>query len=98
MNAAPQELLLNHELALRCEVGNRRGFLPATGRSNRAENQKLQSSPHTKNVVHTQATRKLLPSNSARHILLWCERGDDFFKARVAAQRVPKRQQFQLTI
>src|SRR5438874_9474217 len=30
--------------------------------------------------------------------LLWCEGGDDFLKGRIAAQRIPKRQQFQLTV
>jgi hypothetical protein len=31
-------------------------------------------------------------------LLLRCKGGDDFFKARVAAQRIPKRQQFQFAI
>src|SRR6267143_705246 len=31
-------------------------------------------------------------------ILFRSERGDDLLKARIAAQRIPKRQQFQLTI
>jgi hypothetical protein len=30
--------------------------------------------------------------------LLWRERGDDFFKARIAAQRIPPRQQLQIAI
>src|SRR5437899_2498556 len=30
--------------------------------------------------------------------LFWCEGSDDFFKARVAPQRIPKWQQLQLTI
>src|SRR5256714_3465916 len=33
-----------------------------------------------------------------RNPLFWCERGDHFFKTRIAAERVPERQQFQLTI
>ena len=34
----------------------------------------------------------------APQMLLWCEGGDDLFEARVAAQWIPKRHQFQLTI
>src|SRR5262245_9671556 len=30
--------------------------------------------------------------------LLWRERGDDFLEARIATERVPKRQEFQLTV
>ena len=30
--------------------------------------------------------------------LLWCQGGDDLFEARIAAQRVPKRQQLQFAI
>jgi hypothetical protein len=67
VDTAPHQLLLNHSLTLRCKIENWRGFLPATARGKRCENQKLQSSSHTKNVVHTQATRKLLPSNFARY-------------------------------
>jgi hypothetical protein len=48
VNATPHELLLNHELALSCKIENWWGFLPATGRDKRCENQKLQSSSHTK--------------------------------------------------
>src|SRR6266700_7390417 len=40
--------------------------------------------------------RRYLPKIRKR--LLRCERGDDFFKARVSPQRIPKRQQFQLTV
>jgi len=30
--------------------------------------------------------------------LLWCERGDDFLEARIAAQRIPQRAQAQVAI
>jgi hypothetical protein len=39
-----------------------------------------------------------MPATPGNTGLLWCEGGDDFFKARIAAERVPKRQKLQLAI
>jgi hypothetical protein len=46
VNAAPHELLLNHELALRCKIENWCSFLATTRRSNRSKDQKLRKSSH----------------------------------------------------
>jgi hypothetical protein len=39
---------LNHQPALRCKIENWRGPLPATGRSNRGDNETLPEFPHRK--------------------------------------------------
>jgi hypothetical protein len=43
VDAACPQLLLNHELALSCKIGTGRSFLPATGRSNRGQKEKLRA-------------------------------------------------------
>ncbi|PYK65210.1 MAG: hypothetical protein DME50_09415, partial [Verrucomicrobia bacterium] len=58
VDAACLQLLLDHALTLSRKIGAWRGSLPAPGRSNRGENQKLQCASHIKNVVHTRVTRK----------------------------------------
>jgi hypothetical protein len=59
-------------------------------RSDRARRKQLHCDVRPKTM-----TLLATPTDAA---LLWCEGGEDFFKARVSPQRIPKRQQFQLAI
>ena len=47
LDAAALQLLLDHPLALRCEIGGRRDLLAAAGRSDRSKKQVLRDDSHS---------------------------------------------------
>jgi hypothetical protein len=71
---------------------------PVIGKLYFLEQRQTRTWPLARGSVAEAARPKAMVATPTDAALLWCEGGEDFFKARVSPQRIPKRQQFQLAI